>query len=315
MNLGIDPNTNLVFEGESRWGRPVLPSPPLYPATIFNELDGHPVIIKSNDFIRLVFREDSYEPVSRIRRGRFYHVPDNVSGREQWYVSPHPLLPEDCGRVNQQGVVPKELYSFRRFSVNNLPKGLNGQQNLVALGSDGAFTIWAIVAIEKGFSREETVTLKARQTYGALPVLIYDKIPEKRRAKVLECLDILQEDLFRAGPASVVDRARDAASAILRAYVGDEEGLQKDADLGPLIRKLKEGKGHQNVVNAADIIRLFHSRSKPSFQERMPEVRALREQDAELAVQCVGCILCDLGNSKGTFLKFINSQRDARGQA
>lgn len=295
MNLGIDPDTNLVFEGESFWGRPVLPSPPIFPATIFNELTGHPEIIKSNDFIRLVFREDSYDPVSRIRRGRFYHVPDNGSGQHEWYVIPHPLMQEDKSRVTQQGVVSKTLHSFWRFSVGNLPKGLNGKQNLIALGSDEAFTIWSIAAIEKSFSKEETVTLKARQTYGALPVLIHDKIPEKRRAKVLECLAILQEDLFRAGPASVVDRARDAASAILRAKIGDAESLKKDIDLGELIAKIRQGKRHQNVVNTADIIKVFHSRAKPSVQEKMPEVRPLREQDAELAVQCVGCILCDLG--------------------
>jgi hypothetical protein len=43
-----------------------------------------------------------------------------------------------------------------------------------------------------------------------------------------------------------------------------------------------------------NIVRLFHGRGKTAVQEKLA-VRPLREQDAELAVQCAGTILCEPG--------------------
>lgn len=38
---------------------------------------------------------------------------------------------------------------------------------------------------------------------------------------------------------------------------------------------------------------MLHSRAKPSEQERR-DLRVIREQDANLAVQCVGALLCEI---------------------
>jgi hypothetical protein len=48
------------------------------------------------------------------------------------------------------------------------------------------------------------------------------------------------------------------------------------------------------VRNAADIVRLLHGRTKYAVQ-RAKNTRDIREPDAELAVQCIGVMLCDLG--------------------
>jgi hypothetical protein len=53
------------------------------------------------------------------------------------------------------------------------------------------------------------------------------------------------------------------------------------------------------AVAAADIVRLFHSREKPSTQERLP-VNPVREQEAQLAVYCIGSLLCELGWAEWT---------------
>jgi hypothetical protein len=49
-----------------------------------------------------------------------------------------------------------------------------------------------------------------------------------------------------------------------------------------------------NYAAAAKIIARLHARAKPAEEARRP-MRPVREQDAELATQCVGTILCELG--------------------
>lgn len=295
MNLGIDRDKNLVYEGASCWGHPVWPTPTILPAAFVSASESWPAAAKSTELIKYIFREDSYDSVSRVRRGRFYGVGVNSPDQMSWFVYPHPAVHDEVNRVKQHGVISKFLFSFGRFPLGMLLKDYGVDQPLVLLGAEEAFTIWAVVGVEKSFAGDEIVALKARQTFGVLPTLWPEKIPPERRAKVLECLKKLQEDVFRAGPESVVDRARDAASAILRAVVGDREKLSPGADLGELIKKLKDERRFPTVTNAAEIVRVFHSRAKPSVQEKIPEIRPLREQDAELAVQCIGCIICDLG--------------------
>ncbi len=149
--------------------------------------------------------------------------------------------------------------------------------------------------METNTSGEELVVLKGRHSFGALPEIDKELIPIERRERVLEFLNKLQEDIFRASPASVIDRARDAAASILRAYLGDDSNLKVDVDLDSLIKKVRSLGNLANIGNAGDIVRILHSRAKPSIQEKIPNIRQVHEQDAELAVQCVGMILCDLG--------------------
>lgn len=71
--------------------------------------------------------------------------------------------------------------------------------------------------------------------------------------------------------------------------------LQKEdaQDLGKLIKRL-ETEGRIIAENAANIIARLHARAKPSEQEKR-QLRPIREQDADLAVQCVGMLLCEIG--------------------
>ena len=47
------------------------------------------------------------------------------------------------------------------------------------------------------------------------------------------------------------------------------------------------------AIAAADIVRIFHSREKPSVRERLP-VEPVTEQEAELAAMCVASMLVEL---------------------
>jgi|ERR1035437_4133212 hypothetical protein len=69
-------------------------------------------------------------------------------------------------------------------------------------------------------------------------------------------------------------------------------------DLGALIEllvKRNDKNGQRIVACAAEIPQRLHSRGKHAEQEKHDNLRPIREQDAELAVQCIGVMLCDLG--------------------
>lgn len=296
MFIGIESNLNLVYEGASTWGGHALwPAPFVSPATIVSSVESQltPARFENLYAVPLIFREDAFDPVSRIRRGRLYQKEATQQQPRTWQVYPHPAMPDELRMVNRVGVLSKPLITFFSYSIAAELRKLGNQQLLVISGSEEGFTIWTVVGIEKIATAEELVMLKARQTIGALPRLNRDTIPEAGREKVIDSLDKLTEDIYRAGPESVVDRARETATAILSTYLQAQGSAKPGLDLDALIKKMDE-QSKIVAANAANIVRLFHGRGKTAVQEKL-QVRPLREQDAELAVQCVGTILCELG--------------------
>lgn len=66
-------------------------------------------------------------------------------------------------------------------------------------------------------------------------------------------------------------------------------------DLGALTNDLeRENEPKVIAVGAAKVIARLHARAKPVEKAKRP-LREIREQDAELAAQCLGVILCELG--------------------
>jgi hypothetical protein len=157
----------------------------------------------------------------------------------------------------------------------------------VLLGRDKRFTIHTIIDVEVIATGEDLVTLKARSGLGVLPVVDESKLPEEHARRVQESLSAFADEAHRASPVSVIDRARDAASQILIAH------YKVAKDLGDLGKKLEQDE-QVIAAAAARIIARLHARAKPSVQEGR-SLRAVREQDAQLAIQCVGTILCELG--------------------
>ncbi len=118
--------------------------------------------------------------------------------------------------------------------------------------------------------------------FGILPQIIEDKIPEEFQAKFNQTLNTFVDEVHRSSPVSVIDRARDVASQALLAHFNLNKSEAQD--LGELIKRLKT-EGRVIAENAANIIARLHARAKPSEQEKR-ELRPIREQDADLAVQC-----------------------------
>lgn len=283
--LGIDPSNGLVYEKATFVGHGVWPTPFLMPAKIIGSLSKEitATTLEDTDGL-LLFREDAFDPVSRIRRGRFYKA--NSNGQpESWQVTIHSATNERTGPVPIRGYsaysIEKETSLFKNRS----------EQPLIILGRQESFSIWTMTNIEKTVYGQDLVTLRMRRTFGALPKINEVAIPSYGKEVVIEKINKLAEEIHRGGPESVIDRAREAVTAILSVFLNDS-----GKDLGDLNKKLKnlpEEKQKHVVQHAANIIGLFHARGKTAEQQKR-DFRSITEQDAELAVKCVGTILCDL---------------------
>lgn len=235
--------------------------------------------------------------MSRVRRGRFYKATGQSGGL--WRVYPHPMVTFPHFEMDSDGAYKASgLTHYEPWKMSREFERQQVAEILVRLGDDTASTLWQVIHLETGFTGEEIVMLKARQSFGALPAVDWSKVPDAGVSAVREKLDTLEDEFHRAGVESVVDRAREAATAILSAFLqGEGKENAKGKDLADLTKMLESHSGQQGrkiVTSAAWITARLHARGKHAEQEARG-VRELREQDAQLAVQCVGVILCDLG--------------------
>lgn len=297
ISIGIDPNNMLAYEGSGMLGRAILPAPVLSAAVIVSSaVSTIPSVGTTELFeIPLVFREDSFDSVTRVRRGRFYER--NTSQPVDWLVYSHPDLASERKHLDFHGTISKKLVTFHSCLVSIKHFDQIDGQPLVVIGNEGRVTNWTVVSTEITIGGEEIVLLRQRSTFGALPEISWDKVPEQGREQVRNTIRILSADIFSAGPESVIDRARDAGSAILAAHLADRKLATGKEDFGRLVSILVDQprSDRPNIcMNGGDILAILHPRAKPSEQAMRP-LRAIREQDAELAVQLVGTMLCDLG--------------------
>src|SRR5689334_21480833 len=115
--IAIDDNRWLYYEGtHSRFGHAIWPMPAVSIATVLRSDVNIATKLPASDFINeapMIFREDSFDPITRVRRGRLYKAPD--SRPEDWRVQPHPAYPEDLIEASAQtsrGGLQRRLYAF-----------------------------------------------------------------------------------------------------------------------------------------------------------------------------------------------------------
>lgn len=296
MDLGIESDWKLVYEGSSSTGYPIWPSPIILPARFVSPTEE--VIEPSTDDLgktEYIFREVSFDPVTRVRRGYLYST-NRSTQPDTWHLNPHPAINHDGKGVNRHGLVTKRLFSFGPFSLKVTFRDFEGTIPLVVLGTKRSYTIWNILTFETDTSGRELVALKSRVTYGALPNLDVDSIPPEHVDAVSSAVSGLLDDIHTAGPTSVVDRCRDAATSIVSAYcqsIGISTPGKEPGKLVSDLRKLPKEQKRDVVADLLEVIRLLHTRGKSSVHE-IRNLRKVTEQDAEIAVQAVGVILCDL---------------------
>jgi hypothetical protein len=287
--IGIDQNTGDVYEFSAGVWHSVWPSAPVISVAAFVApgLDS-PKFETDLHSAEIVFREDSFDPVTRIRRGQFYESSSDSRPSTQ-YTKEHPLY----GKAGVVALIPpREIGSCGRQLFTFEPLPCRPSQDMAAIGSDDS--LWRVLGAEAITTGEYLVTLKARHGLGILPELNSDIVPKRGREKVIEIVEKLVDSAYRETPGSIVDRARDAAQWCLGTWAAarwpKESLLHKDlGDLIAFIDKRDTDKP-KVILSASHIIARLHARGKPNEQEKR-SFRPLMESDAEFALAAMGLLL------------------------
>lgn len=164
---------------------------------------------------------------------------------------------------------------------------------MIVIGSPNS--TWKTVSIDKISTGEFLFTLESRNTFGVIPEIDEEKIPTKHRKEIILELDHFIDIANRETPGSIVDAARNTAILMIRDYIyslnNDFKILQMD--LGELIKVLKDNEKELSS-DIAYIINRLHPRNKPNEKERL-HLRAITEEDSELAVCLIGMLLQEFG--------------------
>lgn len=301
--IAVDPDNRLFYEGATHYGHAVWPSPVVSIATIIGQPGDWSNIPADGDLRRakMVFREDSFDPVTRVRRGRFYIGLD--MSPQPWHVQPHPAyVNEEINRRDLNGNIVKRLCGFQIWHVDRETRS-SFSKIVVALGIADARTLWNILGIERISTGEDLVTIRSRSSLGTLPELHTEIVPEEGRDIVVERLDKVADAAYRAGPESIIDRCRDATQAMLGTWLADklDNAKLRTEDVGELVRKMQADESmrvNAVVINAASIVARLHARAKPNEQVRRG-CRPMTEADAECSLALVGMLMRELGWTVG----------------
>lgn len=296
MYLGIEQHTGLIYEGTGNPDIPAIPMPSVMHAKIIEKPGDWKSLPGPSEAFGLVFREDSFDAVSRTRRGRLYHKREGQQP-EQHTVSSHPydrgLLP------GYDKATRKSLYVYRSC-IDILHRPNQGQGLVLALGSSHGASAWRVVQTEAIYSGAVMVTLKALSVYGILPELDVEKVEERFRPAVAQALTRVLDSAFKESPGSVVDNCRDAMQAILSSWLA--QNGSPDAVIEKELAKIAaavEAPPHEKICagNLGKVCAKLHSRNKSNAQ-RQKGYRPIVDEDAELALQALGFTLRDLAWSK-----------------
>lgn len=299
MYIGFESNSGHWYEGANVPQFVVTPRPLISQAKRIDcsaDWSNLPHGIDQTPF-EWVFREDAFDPVTRIRRGRLYE-PCLPQPKRDCPVNAHPDDFEDkLKAANNQ--LRKTLVTYWPCQSFTAP----GQTMLGAtlvLGQDSSVSAWRVIQVEKVVGNDVMVTLKALTAFGVIPMLDEKQLSGQELKSVERALDRVVDSAFRETPISIVDHCRNAATVILSRWLvkqgAEEEILTKD--LGD-VAKMVEREPYKKFAahNAAEVIRLFHPRGKANEQEPKG-LRIPVEEDAELAIHSLGFILREIGWAK-----------------
>jgi hypothetical protein len=294
MSLGIDKDNHIVYEGYVLYGgRPVLPAPHLFAVAIAGTPEEALSQLKqANQRSGLLLREDEFDPVSMVRRGRVYE-PNGGSQPTECRVCPISEVERKAARAENSDVVRKQLFYYERYP---LAVRVSSRQPYAAIGAEAGYSMWRIVSNDRTFFDEELITMRPLYFLGAIPDLSPESIPERWRAKVHETVGKVVDSMYRANADSIVELCRHAASASLFARFHEDIAELDKTDLGPLAKRA-EAEGLRLISGCGKAIADLHSRIKPNMQAEH-SLGSICDRDAELAVQCLSFILRDLGYAR-----------------
>ena len=293
--LGICNSSGRLYEGNRNSGTPVTNSNPILPITMIG-VDLPTPAASINGFSGLIFREETFDPITKIRRGRVYKI--NESQPITWRV-------QDASRRDLEykawanGTAQElEATSYNIDSLSYL-RNLKSLPKVV-LGESPFQTNWKILAIETQFDGKALITIKALSSFGTMPELITNQLPTLVKTKLIKAVENVEAVANRLGPIETVDACRSALSLVFGA-LADDLTLDLGAGITKRIKsnqeRNKKGNGQNLVTHSADIVRRLHSRSKPNEEVRL-NTRSVSDEDANLALKCLWFVLVELGWAK-----------------
>lgn len=296
--LGIDPTSGIAFIGGSPVQADRMQPQPILTPLLFAGRGMEPNWAASSgiqSFAKLIFREESNDPFSRLRRGIVYRQED--SGPGKWWVR-DPMRPDIKNAAAGMGFrFEMYLVGYQSAPLEELrgKRGPNGYPK-VFLGSQDFYTKWTIVAVERSVVGGPFLTLRVDGYMGVLPELNANEVPLEIRAELSGTLDSIVASAARSDPESTIDRCRAALSIVFGWKCGDR-GL----DLAKSIDKFLEVGAEQDGVRswAARLVARLHSRAKPNERQKR-QTRLVDENDAQLAVECVALVLKEIGWAAST---------------
>jgi len=296
MYLGIEQHTGLIYEGTGNPDIPAIPMPSVVHAKFIEQPADWRCLPGPSDAFGLVFREDSFDAVSRTRRGRLYQKKEGTQP-EQHTVSAHPY---DRGLIPGYDKATRKSMFVYMACTDILHKPNQGQGLVLALGSSHAASAWRVVQTETVYSGAVMVTLKALSAYGILPELDAEKVEDRFRPAVTQAIARVLDSAFKESPGSVVDNCRDAMQVILSSWLA--QNGSRDVVIEKELAKIAaavEAAPHERICvgNLGKVCAKLHSRNKSNAQ-RQRGYRPIVEEDAELALQALGFTLRDLEWSK-----------------
>jgi len=299
MYLGIENQSGLVYEGANvGLLMPAVPIPSVTQAKLIEVQDDWGCLPSGlvHSPMSWVFREDTFDAVTRTRRGRLYQAVDGQPQPSNRYVVPHPYE-DPFGRAEGPGGRTSKSLYFYAACVSLLSKDRRGMGSTLALGAPGAVSAWRIIQTEVTVSGCVMVTLKSLSAFGILPELDKDKIPQEFQKSAEQALERVLNAAFRETPISVIDHCRNAMTVLLSRWLVaegyDHSILGKDlakvaaAIADPPCKKL-------GVSWLAQVIARLHVRGKGN-EAHTKSLRDPVDEDAELALHAVGFALRDIG--------------------
>lgn len=289
-DLGICPNTLAVYEGSPSSGTRIFPAPLLLPLRFLGP-DGLRSIDNVGGYSAEIFREESFDPITRIRRGRVFTRRSRTAYQEDWRVQ-DPWRTDLPSEKWAHGTALKiNLLTWSTDNLLDLRKAENKHRlPKVVLGWEEHCTYWQIILIETPIRSGPMLTLKALHSLGDLPELLEEAIPESIRGQLIEHWDKLDATVNRFSAIEVIDRCRDLLSIVFGHLSGDQSRDLSNAVTTYLATK----KGEDVHASAARIVARLHARGKPN-EQTSKKLRPPNDADAQLALRCVGIILVDLG--------------------
>lgn len=299
--LGIEFDSHLVYEGSySLWGHAIWPAPFISIATYIGpHIDRNkPLSDDALTSAAMLFREDSFDPVARIRRGRLYTRWADVQPAT-WHVQRHPAYASVSGGTDVRGFLVKQLYSFQPWSAPDQLLAKRREAVLV-LGSGPRVAAYTVLDIERLITGEDLITVRTRASLGILPE-IEPLAKNEHVALAMEHYEKAASSAFRDSAESVIDRCREAATAAITAHLAHttagSNSLGRDlAVLADVVDSPNAPREERRFVlgNAIRIIARLHAQGKAA--ERLKRGNdAPSESDAECALALLGKIYREIG--------------------